>query len=56
MEIDTKFHVGIQIIYPWLRPGNTTKNAVVAGSEMLTRLIPVNFSLAFNTIFSHPSS
>jgi hypothetical protein len=30
--------------------------AVVAVSKMLTRLIPVKFSLAFYTTFSHPSS
>jgi hypothetical protein len=30
--------------------------AVVAVSKMLTRLIPVEFSLAFYTTFSHPSS
>jgi hypothetical protein len=44
-------------IYPWLRTDITTKYGVVAVSEMLTRLIPVNFSLAFYTIFfSHPFS
>jgi hypothetical protein len=47
MEIDTKFHVEIQIIYPWLRPGNMTKNAVVAGSELLTGLTSVAFSFSF---------
>ncbi len=52
MEIDTKYHIEIQIIHPWLRPGNTTKNAVVAGSEMLTRLTSVAFSLSFWKIFS----
>jgi hypothetical protein len=34
----------------------TTKNAAVAVLELLTRLIPVNFSLAFYTTFSHPFS
>jgi hypothetical protein len=43
-------------IYPWLRTDITMKYGVVAVSKMLTRLIPVNFSLAFYTIFSHPSS
>jgi hypothetical protein len=30
--------------------------AVVAVSEILTRLIPIDFSLAFYTIFSQPDS
>jgi hypothetical protein len=30
--------------------------AVVAVSQILARLIPIDFSLAFYTTFSHPSS
>jgi siderophore synthetase component len=56
IEIDIKLDLKIQNIYPWLRTGNNTKNAV-AVSEMLTRLISIAFSFSGSaSTIQHPTA